>query len=183
MWLLFPLPFAAAAAWSAKGWLDFLAGYAPVDTPRRRAGWVVATVGVVTVAYFGLWFATWDARVDVTMRSQRRQTEFVKLKEEKAREASRRPPPPPPPAPAPAPPAPPPAPPPPPVVTPEEVEARVPAPIAGITMLAAGLLAAGVVVLRRTPPPSEPATLSPFAAAIPMVLATAAICAIVLMGR
>jgi hypothetical protein len=183
MWLLFPLPFAAAAAWSAKGWLDFLAGYAPVDTPRRRAGWVVATVGVVTVAYFGLWFATWDARVDVTMRSQRRQTEFVKLKEEKAREASRRPPPPPPPATTPAPPAPPPAPPPPPVVTPEEVEARVPAPIAGITMLAVGLLAAGVVVLRRTPPPSEPATLSPLAAAIPMALAAAALGAIVWLGR
>ena len=184
MWLLFPLPFAAAAAWSARGWLDFLAGHAPVDTPGRRVGWVTATVGVVTIAYFGLWFATWNAKVDVTMRSQRRHTEFVKLKEEKLREQRRAPPPPPPPpAVTPAPPAPPPAPPPPPVVTQEEVEARVPAPIAGVTMLAAGLLAAAVVVLRRHPPPGEPATLSPLAAAVPMAVAAAALGAISMMGK
>src|SRR5688572_30155806 len=70
VWLLFVAPFAAAAGLAAKGWLDFLAARVPVDTTARRFGWTFATVGLVTAAYFGLWAATWDARVDVTMRSE-----------------------------------------------------------------------------------------------------------------
>jgi hypothetical protein len=50
-------------------------------------------------------------------------------------------------------------------------------------MFAAGLLAAGVVVWRRSPGPAEPATLTPLKAAVPMVLAAAAIATIALMGR
>jgi len=52
---LFVLPFAATAGLAARGFLDFLAGHAPVETPRHRLGWTAATVGVATLAYLGLW--------------------------------------------------------------------------------------------------------------------------------
>jgi len=45
MWVLFVLPFAATAGLAARGFLDFLAGHAPVETPRHRLGWTAATVG------------------------------------------------------------------------------------------------------------------------------------------
>jgi hypothetical protein len=170
MWILFVLPFGAVAGFAARGWADFLAGHAQVDTPRRRLAWTAATVGVVTAAYFGLWAATWDSRVDVTMRQKRVETEI-------AREQARRP------VPPPAPPTPAaPAPVPPPAVTEAEVADRVPRPVASITMLAAGLIGAAWALLRAKP---EPATveLRPLEAAIPMGLAAAAIEAIALLGK
>jgi len=173
MWTLFVVPFGAAAGMAARGWLDLLASHAPLDAPRRRLGWTFATVGVVTAAYFGLWGLTWDSKVDVTMRQQL-------VRKEMALETQRRTPPPPPPSPPsiPAPPAQP-----PPVVTEADVAPRIPPPIAAVTMLAAGLIGAGVVLWRAQPPPAEPATLTPLKAAVPMALAAAAIGAIALMGR
>ncbi|HEU4339655.1 MAG TPA: hypothetical protein VFS19_06265 [Planctomycetota bacterium] len=168
MWVLFVVPFAAAAGLAARGWLDFLATHAPVDTPRRRFAWTMATVAVVTAAYFALWALTWDSRVDVTMRQQRVKTEI-------AREIQRRPPPPPPLPPAPpAQPVPPPPPAPPPV-TEADVASRIPPPIAAVTMLAAGLVGAGLVLWRAKPPPAKPSRLTPVRAVVPIVLAAAAI--------
>ncbi len=169
MWILFVIPFAAVAGLAARGWLGFLAGHAPVDSTRRRFGWTAATVVVVTAAYFGLWRLTWDSRVDVTLRQQRVQTEI-------ARETQRRPPPPPP-SPA-TPPTP--APPPPPVT---EADVDVPPAVAAVTMFVAGLLGACLVLWRARPAPAESAPLTPLGAAIPMVLAAAAIGAIALIGR
>ena len=171
MWVLFVVPFAAAAGLAARGWLDYLSGHAPVDTPRRRFAWTMATVLVVTVAYFALWGATWDSRVDVTMRQHRVQSEI-------AREIQRRPPPPPA---APAQPAPPAL--PPPVVTEADVAPRIPPPIAAVPMFAAGLIGASFALWRSQPGDAEPAPLSPLGAAIPMALAATAIGAIALMGR
>ena len=174
MWVLFVIPFAAASGWAARGWLDFLATHVPVDTPRRRFAWTMATVTVVTAAYFALWGLTWDSRVDVTMRQHRVQTEI-------AREIQRRPPPPPLPPPAPpAQPVPPPPPAPPPV-TEADVASRIPPPVAAITMFAAGLIGAGVVLWRANPPPGEPGTLSSLGAVVPMVLAAAAMGCLALM--
>jgi len=171
MWILFVAPFGGAAGLAARGWLDFLAAHYSVDTPRHRFAWTAATVVVVTGAYFALWCATWDSRVDVTLRQQRVQTEI-------AREQQRRPPPPPPMPVTPEAPAPP-----PPVVTEADVAPRIPPPVAPLAMLAAGLLGAGIVLWRAKPPPAEPATLTPWGAAVPIALAAAAIGAIVLMGR
>jgi hypothetical protein len=172
MWILFVIPFAAAAGLAARHWMEFLATHASLETARRRFAWTFATVGIVTAAYFALWGATWDARVDMTLRQQRVKSEIV-------RETHRRPPPPPA---APAPPTQP-APPAPPVVTEADVAPRIPPPVATITMFAAGLLAAGGVLWRIAPGPAEPATLTPLKAAVPMVLAAAAIAAIALLGR
>src|SRR5262245_31062672 len=173
MWILFVVPFAAAAGLAARGWLDFLAAHFSVDTPRRRFAWTTATVCVVTGAYFALWGATWDSRVDITMRQQR-------VNEEIARKMAERPPPPPPPSPA-APPAP--APPPPRVVTEADVAPLIPPPLPAITLLSAGLLAAGFSLWRAQPLPSEPAKLTPLKAAVPMALAAATIAVIALIGR
>ena len=126
----------------------------------------------MTVAYFALWVLTWDSRVDVTMRQHRVRTEI-------AREMERRPPPPPPMPAAPAVPVPP----PPPVVTEADVAPRIPPPVAPLALLAAGLLGAGIFLWRANPAPSEPATLTPMSAAIPMALAAAAIGAIAWMGK
>ncbi|HEY3227150.1 MAG TPA: hypothetical protein VGK61_09180 [Planctomycetota bacterium] len=168
MWALFVLPFAATAGLAARGYLDFLAGHAPVETPRRRLGWTAATVGVATLAYLGLWAATWNSRVDVSLRRLRVNTEI-------ARESARRPPPPPGPVvPTPAPPAP--------AVTEEEVAPRVPPPVAAVTMLAAGLIAAGLV-LWRAKPVAEPAELRPWPVAVAGSLAAAAIATIALLGK
>jgi hypothetical protein len=173
MWGLFVIPFAAAAGLAARGWLDFLAGHVPVDSPRRRFAWAAATVAVVTAAYFGLWGATWDSRVDFTMRQQRVEKEIAIRK-------SQLPPPPPPPAPG-APPAP--APPPPPVVTEADVAPLIPPPVAAVAMFAAGLLGACLVLWRARPAPAEPTPLTPLGSAIPMVLAVTVVGAIALMGR
>jgi hypothetical protein len=176
MWVLWVVPFAALAWLAARGWLDFLAGHAALDTLRRRLWSAFATVGIVTAAYFGLWGLTWDSRVDVTMRQQRVRTEI-------AREMQRRPPPPPPPPATPTPtPAPVPAPTPPPV-TEADVAPKIPPPVATITMFVAGLLGAAVALWRSRPQPAEPATLTPIAAAIPMALAAAVIGGIAMLGR
>jgi len=167
MWILFVLPFAATAGLAARGYLDFLAGHAPVETPRRRLGWTAATVGVATLAYLGLWAATWNAKVDVSLRRLRVNTEIAK-------ETLRRPAPPPSPAvPAPAPP---------PVVTEEDVASKIPPPVAAVTMLAAGMIAAGIV-LWRAKPVAEPAELKPWPVTLAGSLAAATILAIALVGR
>jgi len=171
MWILFVVPFGMAAGLAARGWLDFLSGHAPVDTPRRRFAWTAATVVVVIGAYLGLWAATWDTRVDVTLRQQRVQTEI-------ARETQRRPPPPPPMPATPEAPAPP-----PPVVTEADVAPKIPPQVVPWAMLAAGLLGAGIVLWRARPAPAEPATMTPWGAAVPIALAAAAIGAIALMGK
>jgi hypothetical protein len=173
MWVLFVLPFAGVAALAARGWLSFLSGHAPVDSPSRRLGWTALTVGVVTAAYLGCWFVTWDSTVDITMRQHRVQTEIAK-------EIQRRPPPPPPPSP-PAQPVPPP--PPPPVVTEADVAPRIPPPVAAIAMLVSGLLSAAIVLWRAKPAQSEPVPLTPLAAAVPIGLAGASLGAILLLGR
>lgn len=179
MWVLFVIPFAATAGFAARGWLDFLAARVPVDTPARRFGWTAATVVIVTAAYFGLWAATWDARVDVTMRQQ-------EVKRQMALETQRRMPPPPapvPPAVPPVPAPPPPPPPPPPKVTEAEVADRIPPPLPLISMFAAGLIAAAGVLWRAKPAPAEPAPLTPLAAAVPIILAAASLGCIALLGR
>ena len=174
MWVLFVVPFAAATGLAAWGWLDFLAARVPVDSPARRFGWTLATVALVTAAYFVLWFATWDARVDVTMRDYR-------VKREMALETQRRaahPPPAPPPS-APAIPAP--APPPP--VTEADVADRVPPPLPLVVLFGAGLLASAAVLWRAQPQPRDPEPLRPLHAIIPLVLAAATLGAIALMGK
>jgi len=170
VWVLMVPAFGAAALLATRGWIDFLGGHAPVDTPARRFGWTAATMGVVLAAYAGLWALTWNSEVDVSLSRRR-------LEREVARETIRRqtatPPPPIAAAPAPAPP---------PVVTGSEVVDRVPRPIASLSMLAAGLLGAAIV-LGRARPVMEPAPLGPAETAVPILLAVAAIVAIVLLAR
>ncbi|HTF56361.1 MAG TPA: hypothetical protein VK661_03760, partial [Planctomycetota bacterium] len=60
--------------------------------------------------------------------------------------------------------------------------AKVPPPVAALTMLAAGLIAAGFVLWRAKPVP-EPAELKPWPVVVAGSLAAAAIAVIALMGR
>jgi len=165
VWVFF-VPAAAGAAWlAARHYLDFLAGHARLDSARARLGWTVATAGLVTLAYGGLWHLLSDPALEGTTSEWRLQREIAKETERRAAAA---------PVPAPARNAPRPPPPVPVAVRPEEVRHRVPPPVGPLALLVASVVAS-VGALLRAKPTGEPARL----AALPVLaLAVAAAAAV-----
>jgi hypothetical protein len=151
-WVLF-LPAAAAVGWFAPPhFLDFLSTQLPTDTARRRLLVVAATVTLVAFAYFGLWFALRDPKIEGSTRAWRIEREITR--ETLARVKAETTKPPPPPAQAPAPP------PAPIVVRAEEVVDRIPSPL-GPLVLYATFLGAGILSICRTRPTPGTATVPP----------------------
>lgn len=136
-WIFF-VPFFSLTAWfAARGWIEFLGSHADVRTPLRRFGWTLATIGVATLSYFGLWGMTWTSGTDHTL-------EELRIEQEVERETVRR-------IEAVPPQGRPETTPPMPVVTREEVADRVPLPIAPYVLFATGLITAALSILRRNP--------------------------------
>jgi phosphatidylglycerophosphate synthase len=77
-WVLF-LPAAAAVAWlGARHYLDFLSGHVQLDSPRRRIGWMLATVGAAGLCYFGLWLALRNPQIEGSTAQWRLEREIEK---------------------------------------------------------------------------------------------------------
>lgn len=179
LWLLGLPAYGAVGFFAARDWATWQAGHAGAPGWGRRMAAAASMLGVVVLAYGMLWWATWDAKVETSLRQQRIETEI------RREEARRRPPPipgPPPPAPAASPrPIPPSAPPPRPVSV-EDVADRVPSP-AGPVLLALAGLVGFAWGLRRDPPPPEPAGALDWRWSVPPILGTLAAGAIWLAGR
>lgn len=152
-WILF-LPAAAAVGWlSPRHFLE--AGLFPAETPRRRLLAIGATVGLVGLAYFGLWLALRNPQIEGSTRTWRIEREIARETIARVKAEAAKPPPPPTPAPAP-PPAPI-------VVRAEDVADRVPPPI-GPIVLYATFAVAGLVSIVRARPASGTVAVRPAAA-------------------
>lgn len=149
-WVLF-LPAAAAVGWFApRHYLE--SGWMSTETARRRLLAMGATVGGVALAYFGLWIALRDPKIEGSTRAWSIEREIARETTVRAQAQAAKPPPPPAQAPTP-PPAPI-------VVRAEEVVDRIPSPI-GPLLLYATFLTAGVVSICRTRPAEGTATVPP----------------------
>lgn len=143
MWVLF-LPAAAGVAWlGTRHYLDFLSGHAPLDTGKRRLGWMLATVGLAGLSYGGLWLWLRNPQIEGSTAKWRLEQEIVRETARRTQAQAVRPP-------APSKPAIPAPPPPPVVVLPQEVAHRVPSPAGPIILYATSLASAlvGTVMAR-----------------------------------
>ena len=149
-WVLF-LPAAAAVGWfGPRHYLE--AGWMSTETPRRRLLAIGATVGLVGLAYFGLWVALRDPKIEGSTRTWRIEREIARETIVRVQAQAAKPPPPPTQAPTP-PPAPI-------VVRAEEVVDRVPSPVGPIVLYATFILA-GIASICRARPASGTATVPP----------------------
>ena len=152
MWILF-LPAAAAVGWfGPRHFLDFLAGHFSTETARRRLLATGATVGLAGLAYFGLWLALRDPRIEGSTRQWRLQREIAKETIARVQAQAAKPPPPPTAAPAPPPAQV--------IVRAEDVVDRIPPPI-GPIVLYATFFVAGIASICRAQPTPGNATVRP----------------------
>lgn len=163
-WVLF-LPAAAATLWfGARHYFDFLAGHAPVDTPKRRLGWMAATVGLVGLCYGALWLPLRDPSIEGSTAKWRLDIEVAKETERRIAIQQTAPPP------KPAAPGTPIVIPPRVVVRPEEVAHRVPPPVGPIVLYATFGLAGLISAWRSRPTPGT-GSCPPIAATVLALLA------------
>ena len=171
-WVLL-LPTAAGTLWfGTRHYLEFLSGHATLETPLRRIGWTLATVGIVGLCYGGLWLALRNPQIEGSTAKWRLDREIQK---ETERRIAAQPAPPPPATPRSNPT------PPPPVVRPEEVAHRVPPPV-GPIVLYATFAAAALAAAWRTRPALTTGRLQPAIALGLAVLAAGVVTAFALFG-